>query len=183
MSNGQKKVRDLMIPIQDCATVRSNEPLKEAALRLRAVYCEVETGKCTEAGHRTALVLDEAGGLVGILDFKGILGILIPELAGGLGAKFQALTSSVAFAEADAPELDETEAKFKARVIKNSNLPIKDAMLKVRGTIEADADIMDALKTIYRNKIVVLPVMDQGKIAGLIRDSDLFLAMADILTE
>jgi CBS domain-containing protein len=183
MSNGGKKVRDLMIPIQDCATVTRNEPLKAAALKLRAVYCEVEMGKCTEAGHRTALVLDEAGGLAGILDFKGILGVLIPELAGGLGAKFQALTSSVAFAEADAPELDESEAKFRARVVKNSNISVESAMLKVRGAIDADADIMDALKTIYRNKIVVLPVMDNGKLAGLVRDSDLFLAMADILIE
>ncbi len=183
MAQGQKTVKDLMIPIGDCATVKITDPLKEAALKLRSVYCEVETGKCTEAGHRTALVLDENGDLAGILDFKGILGILIPELAGGLGAKFQALTSSVAFAEADAPELDETEAKFKARVIKNSNLPIKDAMLKVRGTIDADADIMDALKTIYRNKIVVLPVTEKGKLAGLVRDSDLFLTMADMLIE
>ena len=104
-------------------------------------------------------------------------------LAGGLSAKFASLTTSVAFAEADASGLDETELKFRARVVKNASVPVKDVMLKIRGTIDANADLMDALKAIYKNKIVVLPVLEDGKLVGLLRDSDLFLAMADILIE
>jgi CBS domain-containing protein len=53
-------------------------------------------------------------------------------------------------------------------------------MLKVRGTIDADADLMDALRLIYRNKVHMLPVFDAGKLVGVIRDSDLFLVVADI---
>ena len=183
MLPSSKKVKDLLVPLTDCAVVNANDPLREAALKLRTVYCEVETGACTEAGHRTALVINDAGDLVGILDFKGILGILIPELAGGLSAKLESLSASIAFAEAGASELDETELKFKARVAKNSQIPIKDVMLKIRGTIDAEADLMEALKAIYRNKIVVLPVMEGDKLVGIVRDSDLFLAMVDTLYE
>lgn len=174
-------VRDIMIPLSGCAVVNAGDPLRKAAVQLREVYCEVETGTCTEAGHRTALVLGDGGELVGILDFKGILGVLIPELAGGLSARLASLGVSAAFAEAGASDLDETELGFQARVIKNAETVVKDVMLKVRGSIGPEADLVQALKVIYRNKIVVLPVFDEGKLVGVVRDSDLFLAVTGVL--
>ena len=177
------KVRDAMIPIADYAVVRANEPLKEAALHLRKIYCEVETGACTEAGHRTALVVDDKGELVGILDFKAILRVLIPEIAGGMKAKLASLGVSAAFAEASASDLDETKLSLRARVIKNAETPIREVMLKLRGTVDADVDLGEALKTMFQNKLVVLPVFEAGKLVGVVRDSDLFLAVASILGE
>jgi hypothetical protein len=41
--------------------------LKEAVPELMRIFCQVETGKCTEAGHRTSLVLDTQDKLVGVL--------------------------------------------------------------------------------------------------------------------
>jgi CBS domain-containing protein len=178
-----KKVRDCLIPISEYAVTTEDKPLREAVPMLRRLYCEVETGKCTEAGHRTILVLDKAGNLVGILDFKSILTVLIPEIAGGLTAKLEALGVTMAFAMADAENLDESRAGFRARVIKNAETPVSEIMLKVRGTIDANADILEALKTIDKNRITVLPVYEAGKLAGVVRDSDLFLCVADILME
>ena len=66
-------VRDLMVPIDRYAVATVDQTLGEAIPNLRKLYCEVEWGKCTEAGHRTILVLDQTGNLVGILDFKTIL--------------------------------------------------------------------------------------------------------------
>lgn len=178
-----RKVRDIMIPIADYAVVRSHEPLKEAVLHLRRVYCEVETGACTEAGHRTTLVVDDKGELVGILDFKAILKVLIPEIAGGMSAKLASLGISAAFAEESASDLDETKLSLRARAIKNAETPIREVMLKLRGTIDADTDLGEALKTMFRNKLVVLPVFDAGKLVGVVRDSDIFLAVASIFGE
>ena len=128
-------------------------------------------------------MLDHDKKLVGILDFKGILSVLIPELAGGLTAKLASLGVSAAFAEEDASNLDETELGFAARVIKNAQTPVREVMLKVRGSIGPDADLVEALKLIYRNKIVVLPVCEDDKIVGVVRDSDLFLAVTAVLME
>ncbi len=179
----RKKVRDFLVPLSAYAVTTVNKPLAEAVLSLRKVYCEVEDGKCTEAGHRTILVLDDSGKLVGILDFKSILKILMPELAGGISDRLEALGVSIAFAQADTPELDEALISFRARVIKKAETRVGDVMLKLRGTINADADLLDAFKLIYRNKITVLPVFEGEKLVGVIRDSDLFLAVAEILTE
>lgn len=178
-----KKVRDVMIPIEDYSMVREDQPLKDAVMKLRKVYCQIEDGACTEAGHRTALVVDARGELVGILDFKSILAVLVPEIAGGVTAKLETLGVTMAFAEADALDMDEARAGFRARVLRNAETRVKDVMLNLRGTIHADLDLMDGLKLMYQNKVVVLPVFRDSELVGVLRDSDLFLAVASVFAE
>lgn len=178
-----KKVRDLLVPVNEYATTTVDSSLREAIPKLRRLYCQVEEGKCTQAGHRNILVLDDQGELAGILSFRTILQVLIPEVAGGLTAKLEALGITIAFAQADLPDLDESRASFRARVIRNAETKVRDVMLKVRGTINADTDLMDALKLMYQNRITVLPVYEDRKLIGVLRESDLFLSVAEILTE
>jgi CBS domain-containing protein len=58
---------------------------------------------------------------------------------------------------------------------------VKDIMLKVKGTIDASASVEEGLRTFVQEKISVLPVYDGDKAVGLIRDTDIFLAMTDKL--
>ena len=53
-----QKIREIMIPLSSAATATADMPLKEAIRALRKLYCEVEEGKCTEAGFRTIVILD-----------------------------------------------------------------------------------------------------------------------------
>ncbi len=177
------KARDLIVPISDYAVTTVEKTLKEAVPALRKLYCQIEDGKCTEAGHRNILVLDDTAKLVGILDFRSILKVLIPEIAGGLTSKLEALGVTIAFAQADTADLDEARLSFRARVIKNAETKVGDVMLKIRGTISADADLLDVLKLMYTNKISVIPVYDGDELIGVVRESDLFLTVAQILTE
>jgi CBS domain-containing protein len=62
-------------------------------------------------------------------------------------------------------------------------LKVKDIMLKVKGTIDADASMEEGLRTIVQKKISVLPVYEDDKAVGLIRDTDIFLAITDDLEE
>jgi len=178
----KQKVKDVMTPIADYATTTHDSTLKEAVQDLRKIYCQIEVGKCTEAGHRTSMVLDENGELVGILDFRRILNVLVPEIAGTLSARLQSLGLSVAFAEGDAAEHDEARRSFETRVRENAETKVGDVMLKVKGTIGPQAPLLDALKLMYRNKITVIPVIEEGKLVGVVRDSDLFLAAAAVLS-
>ncbi|MFH2218186.1 MAG: CBS domain-containing protein [Pseudomonadota bacterium] len=179
----KQKIKDRMIPIKNYATVKPDATLRDAAMSLRTSYCELDGGMCTEAGPRTVLVTDDNDKLVGILDFRSFLETLIPEIAGGLSAKLRALGVSVAFAQADAALLDESRMDFNARVIKNAETKVRDIMMKIRGTIDADASLMDGLKKVFRNKITVLPVYEGDKLVGVLRDTDLFLAVTDILEQ
>jgi CBS domain-containing protein len=60
-------------------------------------------------------------------------------------------------------------------------LMVKDIMLKVKGTIDASASLEEGLRTFVQKRISVLPVYDGDKAVGLIRDTDIFLAMTDNL--
>ena len=170
------KVKDMMVPIDDYAVTTTDKLLKEAVPELMRIYCQVETGKCTEAGHRTSLVLDGQGKLVGILDFKSILKVLIPEIAGGISGKLQALGISMAFAEADTHDMDSSTQGFRSRVRQNAQTRVGEIMLKIRGTIDVDVGFLDALKMIYRNKVTVLPVFEGDKLAGVVSIGDLVKA-------
>ena len=179
-----KHVKDLLIPLEVCATTHVDKPLREAVNELRTVFCEIESGKCTEAGHRTSLVFDDNEKLVGILDFQAILKVLIPEIAGSLSERLQALGVSIAFAEGDTPHLDESNQRLTARVTKNAETKVGEVMLKLRGkNATADMGLVDALKIMHRTKITTLPVYENDKLVGILRDSDLFLATAHILSE
>ena len=171
-----------MIPIKDYAVTNPDNTLQEAIFEMRKIYCEVETGKCTEAGHRTGLVMID-NKLVGIIDFQTVMRALMPEIAGKLSDKLAALGLSIAFAEADAHDLDEARAGFKERVLQNARTKVGDIMLKLKGHIDADAELMSALKLMHKNKVTVLPVFEGDKVVGVLRDSDLFLATAAILTD
>jgi CBS domain-containing protein len=179
----KQKVKDRMIPLENYPTISPEVTLRDAALSLRTSFCELDRGMCTEAGPRTVSVVDEAGKLVGILDFKSFLETMIPEIAGGLSARLSAMGVSIAFAQADAETLDESRLGFRARVIKNAEAKVRNIMLKVRGSIDADARLIDGMKQMFRNKIIVLPVYEGGKLVGVLRDTDLFLAVADVLED
>ncbi len=56
-------------------------------------------------------------------------------------------------------------------------------MLKVKGAIDANVSMEDGFKTIVQKKISVLPVYDGDKAVGLIRDTDIFLAITENLEE
>ncbi len=171
-----------MIPITKYAVTSPDNTLEEAIHDMEKVYCEVREGKCTEAGHRTGLVMEE-GILVGIIDFQTVMRALMPEIAGKLSDKLAALGVSIAFAEADAHDLDAARSTFKERVLQNARTKVGDVMLKLRGQIEADSDLMKALKLMHKNRVTVLPVFEGDTVVGVLRDSDLFLATANILSE
>jgi CBS domain-containing protein len=117
------------------------------------------------------------------MNFASILRVLIPEIAGGLSGKIESFGISLAFAQADSQDLDENRASFRARVIRNAETRVKEVMLKVRGTIDADADLLDGLRLIYQNKLTVLPGFEKGKLIGVLRECDLFLWVAEVLAE
>jgi CBS domain-containing protein len=62
-----------------------------------------------------------------------------------------------------------------------NKLMVEDIMLKVKGTIDASAPLGEGLRTFVQKKLSLLPVYDGDKAVGLIRDTDIFLAITDNL--
>ena len=60
-------------------------------------------------------------------------------------------------------------------------IAVRDIMLKVKGAIDASATVEEGLKEIVQNKISILPVYEGGRAVGIVRDTDIFLAITDSL--
>ncbi len=173
-----------MVPISEYATTNEDSPLKEAVLKLRKLYCDAETGKCTEAGHRTCLVLDNDFNLVGILDTQSILKTLIPEMSSSISEKLSSLEISVALSEGKTADRQEITANLAERVLLHGEKRVGDMMLKVRGKgLQADDFLVQGLKTMHRLKVTVMPVYQKDVLVGVLRDSDLFLTVTNILDQ
>jgi CBS domain-containing protein len=176
-----EKMSDIMIPLDNAAVVTIDMPLKQAVRALRKLYCEVEEGKCTEAGFRAILVLDRNRHIAGILEFQSIIKILIPEITGSFPAKVRAVWDALGAVDTKTRSLNEAKLGLRARLAKNAERRVGDVMLKIRGTISTDADVLEALMVLFENRTTVLPVYEGDQPVGIVRDSDLFLQIADAL--
>jgi len=61
-----------------------------------------------------------------------------------------------------------------------SELPVRQLMSKNPTTIAPTANVVEAARIMLKHKISTLPVMDSGKIVGIITESDLFRVLVDI---
>ncbi len=62
-----------------------------------------------------------------------------------------------------------------------SKLTVKDAMAKKAITVEVDSLLEEAAVIMRENRIGTLPVVDGGKLVGIITESDIFDAFIDLL--
>lgn len=179
-----KRLHEIMVPISEYATTNENSPLKEAVLKLQKVYCDAETGKCTEAGHRTCMVLDDGSNLVGILDTQIILKTLIPEISSSFSEKLSSLEISVALSEGNTADKLEITADLAKRVLLHGEKRVGDMMLRIRGKgLQADDFLVEGLKAMNRLKVTVMPVYEGNNLVGVLRDSDLFLNVVSIFDQ
>jgi len=75
------------------------------------------------------------------------------------------------------------QSYFVDRVRKNAIVKVVDIMLRVKGSIDSGADLLDALKLIFKNRITKLPVYEKDRLVGVIRDTDIFITVSNILTQ
>ena len=173
----RKTARDLMVPLAEYPVVKTDDPLSKAVLRLSKEYLEPSA----DVRHRTILVVDDNRKLVGILDFRTILEALVPGRVAELGQKLDSLLKQAALAEAGLQDSAEVTQDFTEKVVALGKTRVKDVMLEIRGTIQADENLLTAIRMKCRKNLTVLPVYQEDRLVGVLRDVDLFLAMADVL--
>ncbi len=179
----QPRINELMIPMEDYPVLNEDDEVGEAASAMRRIYCQAETGRCLESGHRNVLVCSAAGNIVGVLDFWNVLSVLIPEAAGGLSKALEEMNVALAFAEAEETAPQTESGDFKARVQQNAKVPCKKIMSHLKQGVGSEDSLLHGLKELHRQKVSVLPVYEGTKPVGVIRDSDLFLAAVSALAE
>lgn len=151
-----KKIKELMIPIDEFPKVYDNETLQNAIKTLKQYH---DTG----AEHRSLMVFNKNEDLVGILTIRVILNAIKAH--------------SPNHAEIDLSELGWSRF-YVSRDFHNSvtftNTDVKHSMRPVElAYIKGDEDISRAIDLMMENNINLIPVMEDGKVVGVLRSIDL----------
>jgi CBS domain-containing protein len=156
----ERKVKELMIPLEDYPHVPYWYTLSQAAVIVREAAIKFAGG----FEPRALLVFDEKYHLLGILTLKDIMRGLEGEILGGPGAE------ALAWKDVVGPELQRQAQK-----------PVSEVMSPFKSTVDAGDSLVKALALMIKEGVERIPVLEDDKVAGLIRLADLFREISGAL--
>ncbi|MBW1705547.1 MAG: CBS domain-containing protein, partial [Deltaproteobacteria bacterium] len=164
---------DVMIPVEDYTTLKGNQTIGEAILRLKESFAsKVSTSRIMETGHRSILVLDDKGQVDGVLSIRDLLQGIMPAY---LGASKPSTADSIQYSPMFWDGMFTGAAKALAKK------KIEDLMSPAPLIIDGGSNLMEAANMMVTNKVRRLVVTRSGQVAGVVREQDLFFEIERIL--
>ena len=161
-----KTAKDLMIPLEDYPHIPYWFTLRQAMAIVREAAVKFE-GRFEP---RAVLVFDEKYQLMGILTLRDIIT--------GLEPKFLQETSLIKMD----PSLTVLMGDFYGPKMKEqSQRPVSEVMSPIKVTVNAEDPITKPLYLMIKENVGLIPVMQGGKVAGMLRLSDLFGEISKIV--
>jgi len=182
VQSGKKKripeestVEAVMVPIEDYTTLRGNQTIGEAIEKLKKSFVsQLSTSRIMETGHRSVLVFDEKGKVMGILAITDLLRAIMPAY---LSAPKPSMADSIQYS------VMFWKGMFKREVKALVKKKVESVMSPAPLAIEADSNLMEAAYLMVMNRERRLVVLKAGKVVGVLREQDLFFEMERILRE
>jgi CBS domain-containing protein len=161
-----KKVKDLMIPLEDFPHIPYWFTLRQAMAIVREAV-----GKFAGAFEpRAVLVFDEKYQLMGILTLRDIIKGLEPKFLQETGLVKMDPNLTVLLKDLLGPDMRTA-----------SQRPVNEVMCPIAVTVDAGAPVAKALYLMIQENVGFLPVMHSGNVAGMVRLSDLFNEVAQLV--
>ena len=169
----EKNAGDIMIPIEDYTTIGPDSTIKEGIERLKASFeSAAATSRIMETGHRSILVMDKVGELVGILSILDLIKAVRPAY---LSAPKPSMADSMQYSPMFWSGLFTTQAKGLV------NKKIKDVMSDAPLRIDKDMNLMEIANLFFTEKRRRMAVTREGKVVGVVREQEIFFEMAGII--
>lgn len=172
---GRKEERtagEIMIPLDDYTVIAAECTIREGIEGLKRSYTSlVSTGRIMDTGHRSIVVLDDGGELLGILSILDLLRALRPAY---LTAPKPFLADSVQYSPMFWKGL------FTAQVKALSEKKIAEVMSEPPPTVQEDSNLMEVVEILYDTRARRIGVQREGKVVGVIREQELFFEIAGI---
>ena len=168
----EKKVMDVMIPVEDYTTMKGSRTIGEAILKLKESFTsKVSTSRIMETGHRSILILDDNSEVEGILSIRDLLKGIMPAY---LGASKPSMADSIQYSPMFWSGMFTSEVKALAKK------EVRDLMSPAPLTLDGESNLMEAAHLMVTNRLRRLVVLKSGKVAGVIREQDLFFEIERI---
>ena len=161
-----KKVKELMIPLEDYPHIPYWFTLRQAMAIVREAAIKFEGS----FEPRAVLVFDEKYQLMGILTLRDIIK--------GLEPRFMHETALV---KAD-PNLTALMGDlFGPGMREASQKPVSEVMSPIKVTIQGNDLLAKAIFMMIQANVGMMPVVQDGKVTGMVRLSDLFKEISDMV--
>lgn len=161
-----KTVRDLMIPLEDYPHIPYWFTLRQAMAIIREATIKFEGA----FEPRAVLVFDEKYQLMGMLTLRDIITGLEPRFL--QETSFVKMDPSLAILMGDL---------FGPNMRKASQRPVSEVMSPIQATVSGDSPIVKALYLMIKENVGLIPVIQDDKVAGMVRLSDLFAEIAKVV--
>jgi len=168
-------VSDIMVYLDEYPAVASTATIREAVDKMVNFQIDINN---TKSRPRVVLVLDKKDRLVGFVRRRDILRGLEPSFLQSKLLKYQKKLFDIKID----PGLSELSFEKLLKELKiNSEKPVTDIMIKDIFTINYDEHLIKAISLLVENDITFLPVMNKGKVVGVIRSIEVFRAIAQYI--
>jgi len=161
-----KKVKDLMIPLEDYPHIPYWFTLRQAMAIVREASIKFET----TFEPRAVLVFDEKYQLMGMLTLRDIIKGLEPRFLHETALVKADPSLAVLLGDLFGPGLKEASQK-----------PVSEVMSPIRVTVQGSDPISKAIFLMIKENVGMMPVIQDSKVAGMIRLSDLFKEISDMV--
>ena len=176
---GVKRVREMMIPLDDYPWVRIDDTLKYAVRVIEEAQLQV--GRRASL-PRVLLVFDHSDDLVGIVRRRDIMRGLEPNFLVN-----QPLDKRVKFFDVGVdPHLSELSADWDfQKVVKGlrdqSSRPVGDVIRPIHTSLGPEDQIMKAVYEMVSLNESLIPVVEENRVVGVLRSVDVFHELALLL--
>jgi CBS domain-containing protein len=165
MSN-TKRVKELMIPLEDYPHIPYWFTLRQAMAIVREAAIKFEGS----FEPRAILVFDEKYQLMGMLTLRDIIKGLEPRFMHETALVKSDPNLTVLMGDLFGPGMREASQK-----------PVSEVMSPIKITVQGSDPIAKALFLMIKEGVGVMPVIQDSKVAGMIRLSDLFKEISDMV--
>ena len=165
MANDQK-VKDLMIPLEDYPHIPYWFTLRQAMAIVREAAITFEGA----FEPRAVLVFDEKYQLMGILTLRDMIMGLEPQFLQETSLVKMDPNLTVLMGDLSGPHMRTA-----------SQRPVSEVMSPIQATVDSSAPVAKALYLMIKENVGLMPVIQAGKVAGMIRLSDLFNEIAKVV--
>ncbi|MBM4273933.1 MAG: CBS domain-containing protein [Deltaproteobacteria bacterium] len=166
-----KKVKDLMIALEDYPHIPYWFTLRQAIAIVREASLKFESA----FEPRAVLVFDEKYQLMGMLTLRDIIRGLAPKFL------IKTKVKESASIEMD-PSLSILGADlFGPGVREASQSPVSEVMSPIKIAVGADDSLAKAVFLMIKEDVGLMPVMQDKKVVGMVRLSDLFREISDLV--
>jgi CBS-domain-containing membrane protein len=170
-----RRVGEIMIPLKEYPHLPVWSSMLEAIEVMHGAKLDVRR---RTALPRSILLFDLDGSISGTVRRRDLMRGMDPQFLLG-----QSLQQRIKLFDIDVdPHLSELwPDKWVEGIREQANRPVTDVMRPIDRTIDSDELIMNAIYEMVNHDLIILPVVDDGKVVGVIRTVDVFHELAEII--